>query len=412
MKLIHIADLHLGYRAYHRTDPRGINIREADVARAFRETLDRSVNLAPDLLLIAGDVFHTARPSNTAIADAFRQFSRFVERRPETPVVIIAGDHDSPKAAETGNILKLFGEISNVHVVHEAARRLFFPELDAAVLCLPHNALAASPTLAIEPEPAAANNVLVAHAGHATHTDEWHKLLMGFGGAMLPDDAINPDDWSYVALGHYHVRSKLTRESQLASNMFYAGAIERTSLNIWAEADDNRPTPEVDPWPEADWGKGFVEYDLEAQQATFHAADELRPVLDLPPVLDELSPGELDAEIESRLAGVGGDIDGKIIRLRVFNTPRSVYRELDHSRLRGYRTRALHFHLDVRPPDIVRSAGSAAPGRRLTLQEELVAFLKHRWRPEAENVDREALIELGTRYLEQAEVVGAQRGSE
>ena len=94
MKLVHISDLHLGYRAYHRTNPQGINIREADVALAFRETLDRTAEIAPEFLLVAGDVFHTVRPSNAAIADAFRQFSQFHSRSPETRVIIVAGNHD------------------------------------------------------------------------------------------------------------------------------------------------------------------------------------------------------------------------------------------------------------------------------------------------------------------------------
>lgn len=409
MKLVHIADLHLGYRAYHRTDPRGVNIREADVARAFREALDHSVELAPDLLLVAGDVFHTARPSNAAIADAFRQFSRFVERRPGTPVVIIAGNHDSPRAAETGNILRLFGEIASVHVAHHEPRRLTFPELDAAVLCLPHNSLISEVKPAIEPDPAVGRNILLVHGTdeRLIGAGEGLKLVAGFGAASIRKDDIDPAVWDYIALGHYHLRSKL------APNMIYPGAIERTSLNIWAEADNVRPPKREDPWDGAAWAKGFVEYDVEGRQAIFHELESPRPVLDLPPVLgDGRSASELDEAIESALAAVEGGIDGKIVRLRLFDVPRSVYRELDHARLRGYRTRALHFHLDVRSPQIVRHASSSAPGRRLTLQEELVSFLQHRWRREAKTIDREALIELGARYLQQAEEVEALRGSE
>ncbi len=63
----------------------------------------------------------------------------------------------------------------------------------------------------------------------------------------------------------------------------------------------------------------------------------------------------------------------------------------------------MHFHLDVRPPQVTRIRGSGAPGKRRTLKEELEAFLKHGWKPEATNIDREALIELGLRYLQEAE---------
>ncbi len=82
MRIAHLADLHLGFRAYHRVTPRGINVREADVADAFRRAVARVCDLRPDLVLVAGDIFHTVRPSNTAIAEAFRHFSILTERLP------------------------------------------------------------------------------------------------------------------------------------------------------------------------------------------------------------------------------------------------------------------------------------------------------------------------------------------
>jgi exonuclease SbcD len=403
MKLVHTSDLHLGYRAYHRTDARGINIREGDVARAFRETLERAAAIGPDLLLVAGDVFHTVRPSNAAIADAFRQFSHFRSRSSDTRVVIVAGNHDSPKAAEMGSILRLFDEIEGVHVAHHAARRLSFPELSVSVLCLPHSELITAGQLAIEPEPGVQHNLLLAHAAV---DDQRLKLLMDFGAAVLTSGSFDAKDWSYVALGHYHLRS------QLAANMYYSGAIERTSLNIWAEADNVRGRSE-DNWRSAAWGKGFVEFDLDSGNAVFHELESPRPVIDLDPILHgDVSPAELDEGIESALTSVSGGIDGKIVRLRMFNVPREVYRELDHKRIREFRTQALHLQLEARPPQVVRREGPGAPGRRLTLQEELAAFITHRWQPESEKVDREALVELGLRYLQKAEEAEALKGRE
>jgi DNA repair exonuclease SbcCD nuclease subunit len=64
MRLVHLSDLHLGFRQYQRLTPTGVNQREADVALAFRRAVDRTVELRPDLVLVAGDVFHTcARPT-------------------------------------------------------------------------------------------------------------------------------------------------------------------------------------------------------------------------------------------------------------------------------------------------------------------------------------------------------------
>lgn len=378
MRLVHTADLHLGYRAYHRTNAAGINIREADVARVFRELLERTAEIAPDLFLIAGDIFHTVRPSNAAIADAFRQFSVFHEKVPDTRVVIIAGNHDSPRAAETGNILRLFAEIPNFQVVHQDPKRLRFSDLDTAILCLPHNSLFAERQPAIEPDAEAGVNILMAHAAH-----ENLKLISHYGAALLRSSDLRPDEWTYVALGHYHLHERL------APNMVYPGAIERTSIDVWSEAD--RP-------------KGFVELDVDDGSLQFHELQGPRAVTDLDPIAGrDLSAGEIDKLIGSALESVPGGIEEKIIRLRLFDVPRDVYRELDHRKIREFRTRALHFNLDARPPRITRHSASGAPARRLTLQEELTEFLKHRWKPDSRQVDRPALIELGVRYLQQAE---------
>lgn len=402
MKLVHAADLHLGYRKYHRTDPHGINLREADIARAFRETLARVAKLEPELLLIVGDVFHNVRPSNIAIAECFRQLSRFRSASSATRVVLIAGNHDSPKAVETGSILRLFEEIDGVYVAYQEARRVAFPDIDTAILCLPHASVARG-DIAIEPDPECAHNVL---AAHAKLDDERLTLLTDFGAAMLERKRIEPRDWSYVALGHYHVRTRF------APNMYYSGAIERTSLDIWAEAD-NAKIEKGDTWPEAAWGKGFIEYDLAAREATFHKLDSPRPVLDLPPILYfDQTPGELDEAIETTIDSIEGGIAGKIVRLRIFNVPREIYRELDHRKIRGVRTEALHFHLEPKPPQVDRRAGSGSPGRRMTLQEELEAFLKDRFKPESDSLDRQALIDLGLRYLQEAEEKESLEGRE
>ncbi|MCU0621560.1 MAG: metallophosphoesterase [Gemmatimonadales bacterium] len=97
MKLAHLADPHLGIRQYHRLTPAGINQREADVANAFRAAIDDVIAVRPDAVVVAGDLFHAVRPSNAAIVFAFRQFQRLREALPAAPVVLIAGNHDTPR---------------------------------------------------------------------------------------------------------------------------------------------------------------------------------------------------------------------------------------------------------------------------------------------------------------------------
>ena len=75
VKLAHIADPHLGARQYHRLTSSGINQREADVAQAFRAAVDGVIAERPDVVVVAGDLFHTVRPTNAAIV-----FGRLVRR--------------------------------------------------------------------------------------------------------------------------------------------------------------------------------------------------------------------------------------------------------------------------------------------------------------------------------------------
>lgn len=393
MLIAHLADLHLGFRAYHRSTARGINAREADVADAFRQALERVVELRPDLVLLAGDVFHTVRPSNAAIAQAFRLLSRLTERLPGVPVVMIAGNHDSPRSAETGNILTLFREIPNVRVVTERVERVPLPALNAAVLCVPHVALARQyapepEPLHLEPEPSVATNVLLLHGtvvGGAA--EEKLRFVTEYGGATVHESAIRPPRWDYVALGHYHI------VTELAPNMWYAGATERTSTNVWMEAEGP---------------KGFVTFDTASRRAAFHPL-ETRAVLDLERIG---AAGRTAAELDERIAGavesIPGGIAGKIVRLVIQDIPRHLLRELSHRRIREYKAEALHFHLDARQPEVRRVAGGGAALRRQTLPEQVEGYLESEWRLTSSALDRARLVRLGKGYLEQVSEEGGE----
>lgn len=377
MLIAHLSDLHLGYRAYHRLAAGGINIRERDVAQAFRAAIDRLIELQPQLVVIAGDVFHSARPSNAAIADAFRQFSRLSAALSGTYVVIIAGDHDSPRLVETGNILRLFAEIPRCIVMDQDARAVVIPELSASVLGVPHPALVENYDYA--PDAHADVNVLVLHG---SYSEEKLLELHDYGGHYFDVADLHPERWDYVALGHYH------KFTQLAPNMYYAGAIERVSNNIWGEAEPGHQ-------------KGFLTFDTETHAATFHPL-ETRPVIDLPRIFDanQRSAQELNEQIRKLVEGIKGGIEGKIVRLVIQDIPRDHFRELDHRFLRECKAQALHFHLDARRPQARITLGGAR--RYQTLEQELENFVLHTWHPSTREVDRQKVLELAQGYLQQA----------
>jgi DNA repair exonuclease SbcCD nuclease subunit len=384
LRIAHLADLHLGYRAYHRSTPRGVNQREADVADAFRRAVARVVDLRPDLVLIAGDVFHTVRPSNTAIADAFRQLCVLTEGLPGVPVVMIAGNHDSPRSSDTGNILALFREIDGVTVVADECHPVRLASLDASVLCMPHNALTSDggEPVAMDPDPKARHNILMLHGtvGGAV-AEQKMRYVTEFGGAIVQDSAIGAERWDYVALGHYHIAT------DLAPNMWYAGAVERTSTNLWQEQGE----------------KGFILFDTDTGRGELHAV-ETRPVLDLPRLQGRgKTAAEIDEGIRDAVEAVEGGIAGKIVRLVVHDVSKHVARELNNRRIREWKSEALHFHLDVRPPEIRRRAASGAPLKRQTLAEQVEGFIANHWTPSAPDIQKDRLVALGRTYVDRAE---------
>ncbi|MEM3626953.1 MAG: DNA repair exonuclease [Candidatus Bathyarchaeia archaeon] len=94
---IHTADLHLGYSQY------GLEVRREDFDRAFRELVDKTIELKPDFMIIAGDLFHHARPSNLTLENAIKNFSRL--RDAGISVLTVDGSHDSAPNVITGTIL-------------------------------------------------------------------------------------------------------------------------------------------------------------------------------------------------------------------------------------------------------------------------------------------------------------------
>ena len=94
---MHASDLHLGYSQY------GLEARRQDFNNAFAELVDKTIELKPDFMIIAGDLFHQARPSNITLENTVRSFKRL--RDASIPVLTVDGSHDSAPNIITGTIL-------------------------------------------------------------------------------------------------------------------------------------------------------------------------------------------------------------------------------------------------------------------------------------------------------------------
>ena len=389
MRLVHLSDLHLGFRQFQRTTPTGINQREWDVAQSFTRAVDRVIELRPDIVLIAGDVFHTVRPTNPAILHAFAQFSRLMREVPEAIVVIVAGNHDMPRSSETLCILRLFAPLG-IHVVDSEPRRLAFPDRNLSIFAVP--ALNAE-EIAVEPDPAARLNILVAH-GAVKGSDASFAARVDPASLLLRREDLADPAWDYVALGHIHVYE------QVAPKAFYCGSLDYTSSNIWGEIQE-RAAQKLP-------SRAIIEWDLKTQKRKFHAIESNREFVDLPAIAGKgLSAADLDARIAATVERAGS-IDGKVVRLVARDVPRHIARELDQAALREYRRHALHFNLDMRRPELALPASaSGAPGHRPSLAEMLRDSLRNRVL--TSDIERDRLVELGAHYLREAEQAGTPR---
>lgn len=351
MKLVHLADLHLGFAQF--TPARlpeaalaplvatnavfgGENERSLDVARSFLWVIDRTIALAPDVVVVAGDIFHQSSPGNSPILVALRAFGRLRRALPDAIIVVIAGNHDVPAAVKP-SALPVLAELG-VLVVGREPERLAFPALGLSILAVPEAKRVALP--AFEPDPAARYNVLLFH-GEITGAIPGAGALDRHVAHSVTPAELNAERWDYIALGHYHVTT------EVAPNAWYAGSIDYTSSNPWGELTRERELGLA--------GKGFIERDLATGAHTIHPIPCSRLHLDLGPIgAHGLGADDLNAAIAATLDAA--PIDGAVVRLKILDIDRLVFRALDQRMIRQYKLRCLNLALDER-----RAAAPKAP---------------------------------------------------
>jgi len=312
LKIVHVSDTHLGYSAFSKVDEEsGLNQREMDFYNAFERFVDQVLDIRPDVVLHAGDLFDTVRPTNRAISFALEQFLRITQAG--IPVVVIAGNHSTPKLRETGSVFKIFDHLEDLYpIFKERYERVEIGDL--VVHAVPHcDADRMTAELErMEPVPGR-YNVGMLHAG----VSSLQVFRMGdFNEAVVSSSYLRPE-FDYFALGHYH------NYCQVTDNSYYSGSIERLSFS------------------EAGERKGFILIDLERKRQDFIEL-EARRMIDLPMIdARHMDAGGLRRELTSRLDSM--ELEGAIVRLSVKDVPYAVYKGLDFHWLRSLASGAMHF---------------------------------------------------------------------
>jgi exonuclease SbcD len=107
MKLLHTADIHLGFKTYGRRDAEtGLNTRLLDVQRSFEFLVERALEAEIDAFLFCGDAYHTADPTPTQ-QKIFAQCLQPVADA-GIPIILVIGNHDHPVTFGRASSLDIF----------------------------------------------------------------------------------------------------------------------------------------------------------------------------------------------------------------------------------------------------------------------------------------------------------------
>jgi DNA repair exonuclease SbcCD nuclease subunit len=216
--IAHLSDTHLGFSDLDRCTGDGVNIRENDMYLAFSSAVDQIIDMKPAAVVHTGDFFHRSTPGNRPMIVALSRLRKLADAK--IPVIVIAGNHSTPRTAVTSPILEAFRSISGVRPIF--SQRYERVELDGVTFHgVPHaheESRFGEELARVEPD-ADSINVLMLHTSLGKR-----YLMEEYGERVFPDGRMDMlSRFEYVALGHWHGFQK----AHGADNAWYSGATER-----------------------------------------------------------------------------------------------------------------------------------------------------------------------------------------
>ena len=309
MRIFHFSDTHLGFSDLDIINDQGINQREADFYDAFTQVIDAIIEQRPDYAIHTGDLFHRASPSNRAITFALAQLKRLEQAN--IPLIIIAGNHSTPRTSTSSPILEAVRTLDNVHsVFKQKYEKVEFDDIifhglphinDERIISGELDKIEAG----IDPKK---KNILMMHCSVGAH-----YLMHEFGEWVYPKERENIfEKMDYVALGHWHGFGSVGKYP----NVFYAGSTERTS------SSDKRED------------KGYVVLHLDEVLSIEHRTISLRKSLSF----------SIDADkYEEEVASLDlSDIKEALVEVRLFNLTASSSIDITNKEIDEIFDEALH----------------------------------------------------------------------
>jgi exonuclease SbcD len=279
IKLLHLADIHIGMENYGRLDSNsGLNSRVVDFLRRMSQTIDLALEKEVDVCIFAGDAYKNQRPNPTYQ----REFARRIKRLANAgvPVLLLVGNHDMASADRAASSLDIFGVldvpgviVADREAVHQITCRRGQP-LQVAAIPYPQRsrllAHAQFQNMTLEQldrevgrligdniadlaaDVSSRPDIPAVLAGHFSVSEakqgSEQSVMIGRDVVVLKSLLANPA-WDYVALGHIHKHQELNGGQH--PPIVYPGSLERIDFGEEGER------------------KGFVMVDLVKGQAAW-----------------------------------------------------------------------------------------------------------------------------------------------
>ncbi len=374
MRIAHLSDSHLGFTAYRKLDLAGYNQRGEDLAAAFVKAIDQIIELRPDILLYTGDLFDNPKPLNRFVALAYEQLFRL--KAVHIPVVLVAGNHETPKQKNIGHVFALLdifekNKSESTEIIPGGIYAIYKGQYECLKFCdtyfhiVPHcenQQKFAAEYQRVECVKGAVN-VGLFHAGVAGV----REFRQGdINEQMLSQEFLQEKAFDYCALGHLH------RQVEVLPRVWYAGSTERLSLN------------------ERDQAKGFLEIILPQGTVKSHEITT-RPMKSFDLNMTGLGPLDVQKMIEKTFQEQ--QLAGQIVRFSITGISVDTYKALDHVQIRKILNDALHGEVVYEKDLVPTVTGTGAVIKGLT--EEFLGFC-------GEQVVTSSLREKGLKYLSEA----------
>lgn len=369
MKLLHIADTHIGFSAYRKLYENGINQREIDIFDSFKQFIDYALQNKPDLIIHAGDLFDSVRPTNRAISYVIDQL--ILLSKAKIPFIVIAGNHSTPRLRETGSVFRLIEHLENIYPIYRSKYETIEIN-DLKVHAIPHcndQETFDQNLKKIKLDKNFKYNVLVLHTGveGVNYAGKFSYIQDEFNELKVKTGSLK-DSFDYIALGHFH------KYTEVQSNAFFAGSTEKLSFTEVAQK------------------KGFIEVDLKNKNFEFKEL-KIREMIDLEPIYCENQKAEeVMTEIIQRINNC--EPKDKIIRLKIKEIQISIYHSLDFNKIKKLTQNATHFEIKYeikREEQSIQFLGSFD-----SLQHEFESYLNNY---SIEGMNKEKIRALGQKYL-------------